>query len=66
MSWFIINTQDKKITEFESNSQAMSFYDKTCVDLENKNCWGIFVQRPHGFFDDKFRSWQKTFRRDCS
>jgi len=49
-SWFIINHYPKldDITEFESKSEAQKFYMENCQD--GKNCWGIIIQRPKGFF----------------
>jgi len=53
MNWFIVNTKTDVITEFEHKKTAMKFYQDTCVNIEENNCWGIFLQRPHGFFDKK-------------
>lgn len=51
MSWFIINTRDNITTEFGNSEEAIKFYNETCVDLKNNNCWGIYLERPHGFFN---------------
>ncbi len=51
--WYIINHYPKMddITEFESQRDALKFYEENCVDREKNTCWGVFIQRPKGFFD---------------
>ncbi|KKN55023.1 hypothetical protein LCGC14_0586240 [marine sediment metagenome] len=48
--WYVINHFPKldDITEFEDKSKAVVFYNKNCSD--GKNCWGVIVERPEGFF----------------
>ena len=50
MMWYVINHYPKldDTTEFEDPTKAQEFYMKHCQD--GKNCWGVMIQRPRGFF----------------
>ena len=43
--WLVINTRSGKTDKFEKLDDAKSFYDETCVNLKENNCWGILIQR---------------------
>jgi len=43
--WLVINTRTGKIDKFKGLVEAKEFYDKTCVNFNGNNCWGILIQR---------------------
>ena len=53
--WYIINhfPSLNDITEFEDRDEAQEYYMKHCQD--GKNCWGVIIQRPKGFFSKIMR-----------
>ena len=56
--WYIIDPKKARIDSFEDKEEAIKFYNKNCVNGEKTNCWGLFIQRPKGFFDN-LKLWEK-------
>ena len=50
--WFIYNVRNKKWNNFEDLKKAKEFYNETCIDYKNNNCWGLIIQRPANFLNN--------------
>jgi len=50
--WGVIDTRKKTKQGFNSQGEAMEFYNKNCVNKEKTNCWGIFLDRSEEFWNE--------------
>lgn len=48
--WFVINTRDDSIHKTNDLGRAKEFYNQTCVNLKENNCWGILLNRTENTF----------------